>query len=182
MHRLLFLSSISVVAALAGCSDDTCGPGNASPKGLLAGDQDQMLTFGNLISSANNDCRDASAPAGVVSLTIGGTQTDGTGLLTLCIPRPDMLAASVSLGGVGAASPNVQIVDLTGTANNCDYAIEQTRPVAGNVISRGLCNNGTDKAGYALVIDGHISLKRTCPTATDTIAVNFNGTVAVAVH
>lgn len=182
MPRLLFLSSISLAAALAGCSDDTCGPGTAPDKGLLVGDQDQMLTFGSLVSSANNDCRDASAPAGVVSLTIGGTQSNGTGLVTLCIPRPDQLAASVPLGGVNAAFPAVQIIDLSGTANGCDYAIETARPVTGTVLGRGVCNNGTDKAGYALVIDGHISVRRTCPTATDTIAVNFNGTVAVAVH
>lgn len=182
MQRLLFLSSISLAAALTGCSgDDSCGPGNAAPNGLQTGDQDQTLTFGNLVSSANNDCRDSSVPD-IISLTIGGTQTNGTGLLTLCIPRPDKLGEGVMLGGTGAPLPEVQIVDLNGTANGCDYTFESTRPVAGTVSATGVCGNGTDKAGYALAISGHISLKRTCPTATDTIAVNFNGTAAVAVH
>jgi hypothetical protein len=188
MQRLRFLSSISV-ALLVGCGsegcsgdDGSCGPGDAPDKGLLAGDQDQMLTFGSLVSSANNDCPDPSAPSGVTSLTIGGTQSDGTGLLTLCIPRPDMLAASVPLGGAAAPAPDVRIIDLSGTAMGCDYAFESARPVSGTVLGRGVCDNGNDSSGYALVIDGHISVKRTCPTSMDTIAVNFNGTVAVAVH
>ena len=173
MHRLLFLSSISL-AALAGCSDDTCGPGTAPNAGLIVGDQDQKLTFGNLASGANNDCPDASPPPGVISLTIGGSQTDGQGLLTLCIPRPDLLADGVALG------TGVRIIDLNGTANGCMFSIESTRPVTGTVIGRGVCDNGTNGAGYSLTFDGHISVKRECPTGTETIAVNMSGDVAVA--
>ena len=181
MHRLLFLSSISLaaVAALGGCSDDACGPGDAPATGLIVGDQDQKLTFGNLTSSANNDCPDSSAPSGVISLTVNGSQTDGQGLLTLCIPRPDQLPGSVQLGG---ATSGVRIIDMHGTFNNCNYSIEQTRPVSGTVLGHGVCNNGTNGAGYSLVFDGHLSLKRECPTATDTIAVNISGEVAVASH
>lgn len=179
MHRLLFLSSISLaLAALGGCSDDACGPGDAPATGLIVGDQDQKLTFGNLTSSANNDCPDSSAPAGVVSLTVGGSQTDGQGLLTLCIPRPDQLPGGVTLGG----TTGVRIIDLHGQFNGCDYSIEQTRPVSGTVIGTGVCDNGTNGAGYALSFDGHLSVKRECPTATDTIAVNISGEVAVASH
>jgi hypothetical protein len=174
MHRLLFLSSISVlsVAGLAGCSDDTCGPGDAPDNGLVAGDQDQKLTFGGLRSSANHDCPDAEKPE--LSVSIMGSQTDGQGLLTLCIPRPDKLQDGLPLG------TGVQIIDLRGQFNGCDYAIETARPVQGTVSGKGVCDNGTNNAGYALVFDGHISLHRTCPTATDTIAVNLSGSVAVA--
>ena len=59
--------------------------------------------------------------------------------------------------------------------------IESTRPTTGTVKASGLCDAGADKAGFALTVDGGISLRRTCPTATDTIAVSFVGTVAVAV-
>ncbi|HUS27740.1 MAG TPA: hypothetical protein VMZ53_04510 [Kofleriaceae bacterium] len=182
MHRLLFLSTISVAALVGceGCGDDSCGPGDAPATGLIVGDQDQKLTFGNLSSSANNDCPDPSAPAGVVSLTVSGSQTDaptgGSGLLTLCIPRPDQLAGTVQLG------TGVKIIDLHGQANGCMYSIEATRPITGTAYGSGVCNNGQDGAGYALTFDGHISLKRECPTATDTIAVNVSGEVAVAGH
>ena len=86
MSRSRFLSATSlVVAALAqgGCGDDSCGPGGASDVGLVAGSDMVTLTYGHLTAGANNDCPAADAPAGVVSLTISGTQTDGTGLVTL---------------------------------------------------------------------------------------------------
>jgi hypothetical protein len=178
MHRLLFLSSISLIACGGGggCGDDACGPEDAPDTGLIVGDQDQKLTFGNLTSGANNDCPDPSAPAGVVSLTINGSQTDGQGLLTLCIPRPDELPGGVPIG------TGVRIIDLSGVTNNCNYSIEQTRPVSGTALGHGVCDNGTNGAGYSLVFDGHLSLKCECPTATDTIAVNISGEVAVATH
>jgi hypothetical protein len=174
MLRLLFLSSISAtLLASAGCSDDACGPGSAPDNGLVAGDVDNKLTFGGLTSSANNDCPDQSAPAGVVSLTVSGTQTDGTGFITLCIPRPDQLAAGVTLGATG-----LRIIDLMGQANGCDYKIESTRPVTGTAKATGVCDNGAS-GGYALTIDGHISLTKTCATSSETLAVNLSGTVAV---
>lgn len=172
MLRLLFLSSISL-ALLSGCSDDSCGPGSAPDNGLVAGDVANKLTFGGLTSSANNDCPDPSAPSGVVSLTVSGTQTDGTGFITLCIPRPDQLTAGTTLGSSG-----VRIIDLMGQANGCDYKIETTRPVSGSAKATGVCDNG-QSGGYALTLDGHISLTKTCATSSETLAVNLSGTVAV---
>jgi hypothetical protein len=178
MHRLLFLSTISLaaLAALPACSDDACGPGDAPDTGLIVGDQDQKLTFGNLSSSANNDCPDSAAPAGVVSLTVNGSQTDGQGLLTLCIPRPDQLPGGVPLG------TGVRIIDMNGMFNGCTYTIEQTRPISGTALGHGVCNNGMNGAGYSLVFDGHLSLKKDCNTAIETIAVNISGEVAVSSH
>jgi hypothetical protein len=178
MYRSLFLSSISLAAALAnaGCSDDSCGPGSASkPNGLVVGDQDQKLTYGNLVASKNHDCPDPTAPD-VEPLTISGSQTDGQGLLTLCIPRPDQLIGGVPLG------TGVRIIDLHGTFNGCTYSYESTRPVQGTVVGHGVCNNGTDAAGFSLVFDDHISLSKDCTTTTDTIAVNMNGEVDVSYH
>jgi hypothetical protein len=173
MLRLLFLSSISATLLSTGCSDDACGPGSAPDNGLVAGDVDNKLTFGGLASSANNDCPDPSAPSGVVSLTVSGTQTDGTGFITLCISRPDQLSAGVALGAAG-----LRIIDLMGQANGCDYKIESTRPVTGTAKATGVCDNGAS-GGYALTIDGHISLTKTCATSSETLAVNLVGTVAV---
>jgi hypothetical protein len=156
-----------------GCSDDACGPGSAPENGLVAGDVDNKLTFGSLTSSANNDCPDQAAPAGVVSLTISGVQSDGAGFITLCVPRPDLLSAGVTLGGTG-----VRIIDLMGDANSCMYKIEATRPITGTAKATGVCDNGKS-GGYALTIDGHISLTKTCATSSETLAVNLVGTVAV---
>lgn len=174
MLRSLFLSSISATLlwSSAGCSDDACGPGSAPDNGLVAGDQDNNLTFGGLTSSANNDCPDQAAPPGVVSLSISGTQTNGTGLITLCIPRPDQISGGVPLGS------GLVIFDLNGEANSCMYKLEKTRPVTGTAKATGICDNG-QSGGYALTIDGRISLTKTCTTSSETLAVNFVGTVAV---
>jgi hypothetical protein len=172
MLRLLFLSSISL-PLLSGCSGDDCGPGDAPDSGLVAGDEANMLVFGGLTAGANNDCPDPAAPTGVISVTINGVQTSGgTGLLTMCVPRPDQLAAGVTLGS------GFKIIDLTGEANGCTYKIESTRPVTGTAKATGVCDNG-QSGNFALTIDGHISLTKTCTTSSETLAVNFNGTVAV---
>jgi hypothetical protein len=176
MLRLLFLSSTSF--ALVACGDDTCGPGDAPDYGIFASSSDVTLTFGGLTSGQNNDCPDAEAPPGVVSLTIQGAQQDGPGLLTLCIPRPDKFeTGTIPLGTAGA-----RIIDLKGDANDCMYAFDSSRPVTGNVFATGLCDNGADTAGYALSIDGNVSMTRTCPTMIDTIAVAFEGRAAVVVQ
>ncbi len=177
MQRLLVLSSISLVAVacLGGCSDDAeCGPGNAQNAGLLASSADVVLNYTNLTSGPNNDCPDGTAPPGVISQTIQGNQLEGPGLLTLCIPRPDLLMeGSLQLGS------QVRIIDLNGTVEGCTYEFEQLRPVTGEVSTTGYCDNGTNAAGYALTIDGSLSLSRVCPTMSDTIAVSFAGTVSV---
>lgn len=175
MLRSLFLSSISLFAH-TGCSDD-CGPGDAEAFSLLASDATTALEWGNLTSSPNNDCPDPVAPAGVVSLTLSGSQKDGPGLITLCISRPDLLAAGevpLSTSGTG-----VRIVDLSAQSMGCQYMLESLRPVLGTAASTGICNNGTHKDGYALTVNGNLSMSRTCETSTTTVALSFNGTVAV---
>jgi hypothetical protein len=46
----------------------------------------------------------------------------------------------------------------------------------------GVCANGTDPAGYGLVFDGFVGLKRTCAGTTDSVAVGISGAVAVTVR
>lgn len=175
MRRLRFLSIISGVLA-AGCGgDDECGPGDAPATGLVAGNADVSLTYGNLTSGANNDCPDPMAPEGVISLTIEGTQADSASLIVFCLSRPDLLQSmDLPLGTSG-----LRIIDFNGMKDDCTFAFESSRPVTGTVHATGLCDNGEDPAGWALGINGNISLRRTCTTATDTIAVTLSGTVAV---
>jgi hypothetical protein len=174
MLRSLFLSSISL-ALVASCGDDECGPGDAPDYGLVASSADVTLTFGNIFSGQNNDCPDAAAPAGVISLTLEGMQKDGPGLLTICVPRPDQLAnQAVALG-----SEKARIIDLNGEVDGCRYTLDATRPVTGTLAATGLCDAGASKAGYAITIDGAVSLRRTCGTDIDTIAVTFDGTTRI---
>lgn len=173
MWRLLFLSSTSALA-LAGCGDDSCGPGDAPEFGLLVSSADVSLTYGGFTSGANNDCRDPMAPEGVISLTLEGTQQGTASIITLCIPRPDLLAKSDQQIGSG-----LRIIDINGDKDGCTYAYDSSRVATGTVHAVGMCDNGTNDAGYALGIEGNISLRRTCGTTIDSIAVEVGGQVAV---
>jgi hypothetical protein len=178
ISRSLFLSAISV-ASLASCSDDSCGPGDAPKVGLVAGSVDVTLTYGNMTSRAGNDCPDPSAPAGVVAVSIEGTQSDGSGLITLCVPRPDLLVQGGRSLGTTVSTADIRIIDLHGSSGACTYALDSTRPPTGTGGAAGVCNNGIDKAGFALELDGAISLRRTCDATVDTVAVKLTGAVAV---
>jgi hypothetical protein len=186
MSRLRSRSHISVIAGFgavlaAGCGDsaDSCGPGGAPGTGLVASRDAVTLTYGDLGAGRNNDCPASDAPAGVISLTIHGTQTDGSGQLTLCVARPDLLAKQAqALGGDVAGTP-VRVIDIAGSATNCSFDLDRSQPVTGTATSSGLCGNGTDPAGFALVIDGALSLTRTCGATVDSLSVTLRGRVAV---
>jgi hypothetical protein len=75
---------------------------------------------------------------------------------------------------------DIRIVDLSGTSNNCTYSVDNTRPPSGTGGAAGICSNGTDKAGFAIDLDGALSLARKCGTTMDTVAVKLFGKIAVA--
>lgn len=183
--RLLFLSSISLLLFLAGCpSDDdpTCGPNGAPGSGIVAGDVDITITYGNLEAGINNDCPDADAPEGVVSVSIHGVQVDGIGLLTLCISRPDLIATQEQALGPDVPGSAVHVVDVTGTFDNCTYELDPNRIPTGKATTSGMCGvNGDDPAGFALTLDGSVGLLRMCTGLPDqTVQVLLTGKVAVA--
>jgi hypothetical protein len=185
MSRLRFLSTTSVAllaaAPAAGCGDDSCGPGGAPDVGLVASGDAVTLTYGQLRGGLNNDCPAQAAPAGVTSLTIAGTQADGGGgFVTLCVGRPDLLASGPQALGLDVAGVAARVVDLGGAANNCSFAIDRSKPVTGTASATGLCGNGSDAAGFALVVDGALSLTRTCGATVDSVAIALHGRVAVA--
>ena len=176
-----FLSTISLVAAAGstGCSDDSCGPGGAPDVGLVASGSAVTLTYGHLTSGPNNDCLASDAPAGVISMTLQGIQTDGAGRITLCVGRPDRFADQALALGFAASSP-VQVIDFAGAANSCTLAIDRATPPTGTASASGLCGNGDNPAGFALVLDAAVTLTRTCGTTVDAVAVTLRGRVAVA--
>ncbi|MEO8841328.1 MAG: hypothetical protein ABI591_31820 [Kofleriaceae bacterium] len=176
MSRSHYLLAISLFAA--GCSDDanTCGSPGSSPFGLTVSSDQVNLVYGGLTASENNDCPAMDAPAGVISVTINGTQMSsiaGAGLITLCIPRPDLLGAQVQLG------TDVKLVDLDGMDDTCNYSLDLGHVPTGTVQGVGVCANGGDKAGFGLIFSGFIGLRRTCATAIDSVSVGITGNVAV---
>lgn len=173
MSRLHFLLTTSVLAI--GCGGDVCGSADAPEFGLMVTGASTSFGFGGLAAGANNDCPDAAAPPGVISLTISGTESTGAGLVTFCIPRPDLLADDALPLGTG-----VQIIDLNSSVATCTYSLDRSRPISGTVTSSGMCGNGTDLRGFSLAFNGTATLRRTCGAAIDPVDITLQGQVAVA--
>lgn len=174
------LAAAAAALGLAGCDGDTCGPGDAPASGLAASGDQVALTYGGLTSLLGNDCPDPAAPEGVISLSIEGRQTGGAaGLITLCIPRPDLLMEGDRTLGLNLSSADVRIIDLTGAAGGCTFALDTAQPPTGAAQATGVCANGDAPDGFALSLDGAASLRRTCGATVDTVAVTLGGRVAV---
>jgi hypothetical protein len=180
LSRFLSSTSLLLVAAGApGCGDDSCGPGGAPDTGLVATGGGLTLTYGHFSGSPAHDCQSAGAP-GVISLSIPGVQTDAgsSGLLTLCIGRPDLLASQALPFG---AEPTTDAhIDISGTAGGCTLIIDRSQPPSGTVSASGLCGAGSNAAGFALTLDATLTLTRTCGTTVDAVPVTVRGRVAVA--
>ena len=179
MSRFLCLLAISV--SLSACSGDDCGSPGSAVYGLVVSSDQVMLTYGDLMAGANNDCPASDAPSGVVSLTVSGTQMPGSGsgsggggLVTFCIPRPDQLGSDQPLGSA------IKIIDLSGADATCSYALDPSHLPTGSAHGLGVCSNGTDKTGFGLVFDGFVGLTRTCGTTVDSVSVGITGNVAVS--
>lgn len=174
-----FLLPISLLAAGCGGGGDHCGPEGAPGVGLVASGTttSTTLTFGGLHAGANGDC--PAAEGGVTSLTITGAQTGGTGFVTLCVPRPDLLATQAQTLSLERASGQAYVIDVAGTTDTCSYTIDRALPASGSVSATGMCGDGIDPAGFALVVEGALTLKRTCGATVDSVAVTLRGRVAV---
>jgi hypothetical protein len=174
------VAALAAVVGAPGCSDD-CGFDGAPASGLLVTADAARLDFGNLTSLAGNDCPDPDAPAGVVSLSIEGAQVGGPGLITLCVPRPDQLRAGMR--AIGANLPNatadVRIIDLRGAADDCTFRFASAEPVTGHATATGVCDDGTDPAGFAIAIDAMVKMTRVCGANEDVVMAGFRGRVRV---
>ena len=187
MSRSRFPSTTSLAAAAlasaalagAGCGGgDSCGP-TSSTSELKATAGTASLSYGTLTSGLNNDCPASNAPAGVVSMTIFGFQVGGAGSITLCVSRPDLLADGSQTLGHDSASAQVRIVDLNGDVDACSFTIDRSQPVTGTATAHGMCDNGSDPAGFSITLDGTMTFTRTCGTTVDTVQVALQGTEAV---
>ncbi|HWO25346.1 MAG TPA: hypothetical protein VNO30_41685 [Kofleriaceae bacterium] len=180
MLAIAGLAAAAVIGA-PGCSDDPCGPGGAPSTGLVASSDTVTLGYGNLSGLLGNDCPDPAAPAGVISLSIEGRQTDdAAGLITLCVPRPDLLLDGDRTLGTTLSSADIRIIDLRGNASGCSFTLDTTRPPTGAAQATGVCDNGDSPAGFALSVDGALSLQRTCGGTMDIVSVTLRGKVAVS--
>ncbi len=171
-----------ISGALLGCpnnSSETCGPGSNASADLEAAGSGIATTYASLSSSENHDCVAPNTPAGIVALTLDGTANGG--LITLCVPRPDLLATqTMDLANASNTGSDVQIIDLTGSATSgCTFALDGSAAVSGTISATGLCGEGS--AGYSLTLNAGVSVNVTCGSGTPTAeTVTVSGTVAVA--
>jgi hypothetical protein len=170
-----FALALGVAAAASACGPGTtCGTDKAPTYGLMASGNAVSLLYGAFSASANNDCPMPGAPSGVVSLTLEGSQMGGGGIMTICVPRPDLLASEEL--AIGAS---VQIIDFTGTASDCDYMLDPASTPSGSAKGIDECNNGTNKNGFALEVTGSATLIQECNGTSNNVVVSLSGTTAV---
>ncbi len=190
MLRSLFLSSTSL-ALLAGCPGDDAaceaGPG-AGGDGLTVTAEGTTITYAALAAGANNDCPVDGTPGGVISLTIGGVQSSpaGVGVISFCLPRPDL----VDGGGTFPLDPDnhpaladdrVHVIDVDATIDaDCTWAHDPEDAPDGTATFVGFCAHGVDDAGFAMTLDGTLTVTETCTGSPDReLTVTLGGTVAV---
>jgi hypothetical protein len=172
-----------ISGALLGCpsnSSETCGPGSNAAADFLASGSGIAASYGQLTNHENHDCVAPNTPDGIVALTVDGVAAGG--LITLCIPRPDLLATqTMDLANASSTGSDVQIVDLTGSATGgCTFALDDTADVTGTISATGLCGEGS--AGYELSFAAVVTVDVTCGSGSATpTSVNATATgVAVS--
>ena len=180
------LAALAAAFALASCSDDgpsgTCGPGDAPAAAFTVAIGGETVTYGGFTASINNDCTDFAS--GVISMTIHATQVGGTGNLTLCLPRPDLVGDAPVAWAPTRLPPDpadrLQLVDASATlAGGCTVARDQAAVAGGALTFSGYCDGGTDPAGFAITVSSTLGLRRTCPAGTESVVGTATGTVAV---
>jgi hypothetical protein len=163
-----------------------CGAGADVPaEGVVASGSGVTLTFGSFEAGLNNDCPgEGQVPGeGITSLTVQGRQVAGQGFFTLCIERPDQVGSPSALGPDENFHP-VRVVDVSGEAGGCIFRRDTTIDPTGTAVASGICsdasgNPGGNTAGFALSIEGAVTLERNCGGNMDTVAVTLSGEVAV---
>jgi hypothetical protein len=165
-RRALAAALALLALGAAACSDDdaSCGPPEGAGTAITlattpASEVDGQ--WGDFEASANNDCPPPGGPgSGAISLTIEGVEVGGTSRFSLCLPRPDEIgSAPVSL----ADADLVQLGTVSaGTDDGCRFQLDRDMPPAGTVSFAGYCADGTDPAGFEMILDGTIGITRIC--------------------
>jgi len=182
MHRSRFpfttsLAAIVVLGACSGGDDETCGPGDAPAAGITAEvEAGSSVVYGDFVAGPNNDCPDPSDPSAPTSLTIVGTQTGQAFPLTLCVRRPDRFGATPA-----ALGTDIVIEDVGAVVGDCQIRLDrQGAAPSGTATATGLCDRGTNAAGFALELSGAVSVIRTCGTVSTPLRLTLSGRTAVA--
>jgi len=194
MQRSRYLSFTSLLL-LAGCpSDDApvCGPPDDVGDAITVAADGMTFRYAGFTAGANNDCPAPSPPSGLISVTVFSQQIDpaGTGLITLCLPRPDLLegdAAGVEVpldpdNHPAEADDRAHVIDVAADlGNGCRWSIDSTQAPSGTARFTGLCGDAEDPAGFGLALTGTVALIERCTGVPDrALTATLDGSAAVS--
>jgi hypothetical protein len=183
-ERATIAAAILAVAGLTACSDDSsCGTGGAAAAGAPSTVGTETVAFTAFTAGRNSDCQINGS--GVVSVTVAGHQLNDTAPLTLCLPRPDLIeTAPVTLTKDELPPPvtdRAQLIDAVAIlAGGCVARLDATRAYAATATFAGMCDDGTNAAGFALTLAGQVPVTVTCAGNPTAAMATLAGTVAVA--
>lgn len=170
------LATLLLLATACG-GDDECGvASDGSYPGILL----DQIVYASFTSSPNNDCTPEQGDP--TSLTIQGDQLEpeATGFLVLCLPRPFAIENDVSISLDD--DQLVQVIDFQGQdVDGCTLQVEDAAQASASF--SGYCDDGAHEAGYVLLLDGTVSVTRTCgdeDPVTENVDVGGAAPVAAA--
>jgi len=166
--RSLVWAGLVCATGLSGCgSSKTCGASPAAQEGLGVGVPEesgpQEWTVNSMTAHRNDQC------AGSDNLTI-----DAPGIVTFCVPDAGKLEAGVDLG-------TATVLAFNDPFKICSMTLDPARPPTGRLTASGLCDDGTDPAGFALVVEANVPVIRKCGAGQRTayVAATLSGIVVV---
>lgn len=169
------------IAAAAGCGEgDECGPGDAPVDGVTAALANNTVTYGSFTSSPDGNCTTGTEP----SLSIEGIQVDPapiggtTQKIAFCIPLPDAVGGDPMTLGLEDTDP-VRLVEVNASVDPCTYRFDFSPDPSGTITFSGYCDSGLHEAGYAITLDGSVTLRQVCGGDLETIIVDLAGSAAV---
>jgi hypothetical protein len=187
--RCLSLTSVLVLAACGDDAPEVCGPSDDAGDGITVSAESQVFRFASFTAGANNDCPAPSPPAGLISVTIFSQQVEpaGTGLITLCLPRPDLVegvAVEVPLdpdNHPAEEDDRAHVIDVAADlGNGCRWTADPATPPDGTATFTGVCGGGEDERGFELALAGTVTLIERCTGMPDrTLEATLAGSVVV---
>jgi hypothetical protein len=124
----------------------------------------------------------------VVSLTVYGPQATpaGAAFVSLCLPRPDLVRAGDTLpldphNQPALDADRVHVVDVQAElADGCRWTLDGAAAPTGTATFAGYCGQGIEPEGWALALDGQVTVVETCPGGLErTLQVTLSGRAAV---
>lgn len=174
------LLCVSLLVSSCGNSEEpNCGPSpTASYAAFTVVVNGENISYGDFVSSPNNDCPFPGSPT---SLTIEGRQitpsTDDERSVVLCVPQPDIFPGAATLGDdEEILNGEVQLIDIFGEYADCTFSLNQAVVPTGDIAVSGFCEDGTHEDGFVMsVTNGTLGLLVDCGSGSNLASASLEG-------